>query len=48
LGYKDHIKGDKAFLIAQVNKINDSELKQKVKEYLFNSKCCSSEELKKI
>jgi len=48
LGYKDHIKGDKAFLIAQVNKINDGELKQKVKEYLFNSKCCSSEELKKI
>ncbi|WP_161662298.1 hypothetical protein [Pedobacter sp. V48] len=48
LGYKDHIKGDKVFLIGQVNKINDAELKQKVKEYLFNSKYCSSEELKKI
>jgi len=48
LNYRDNIASDKAFLINNVNKSDDNELKKSIIQYLCVSRTCTEEELKRL
>ena len=48
LNYHDHIDSDKAFIIDNINKTPDNELKKSIIQYLNICKACTEEDLKRL